>query len=210
MSTQVKAVVGLDCRKILLLPGLNKDLVTTGNCMFDTNLLSSFVENRRAGLNSATYISLTNVEVNATEFIPVIGHVYSTKQGGDGNFIFKSGWNAIETWGVWSEGSVAYLQIPCGRNSVPGGVTKLSLMAQGFVAGSRQSTRLAIIGNGKNLYNGQLSTPTEIQISLDSDSCMSGSALFKLEIKNPASIYSLTGSGDKRLLGFGLLSFKYL
>lgn len=211
LAGQVSAVVGPDCRKVLLIPGADKHVVAIGSCSFDIYSLNKLVESRRRGLNSAAYITLTNAEIKSMEFTPVLHHVYVTSQGGDGLFALKAGWSGLEGWGVWSDGAQAFLAMPCGASVATKPNIPFSLILKGFAFGPRQGTSLKIDIEDMNLYRGYLDAkPTEIKMSLPTSRCAQGVARIRLVINNPASPFILSGSGDKRMLGVGLMSFSYL
>jgi hypothetical protein len=59
------AVIGPDCRKILLLPGDNRTEVTSpGRCHYDSNSLVLMFSSQQRGLSSARYIRLTDEQID--------------------------------------------------------------------------------------------------------------------------------------------------
>jgi hypothetical protein len=102
------AVIGPDCRKVLLNGG-NGPIYGGPGCGFAKNLLAATVRAhvRSAGVQSGDYLYLTDAEVSQARF-PCSQTIDFSKQGDIPDSIL-SGFSGAEDWGRWSDGSHATL-----------------------------------------------------------------------------------------------------
>ena len=180
-----------------------------GTCIYDEVKLGKWIEEKRLGLDKASYTRLSEADIGSVKFLPLVGHLYTVRQGGDGNFILNSGWSALEAWGVWTEGRGASLLIPCLTPDETALHTKILLKLNGFAHASRKGTKLVIDIDSQKLFEGFINNETqEIKLALPESKCSRGNVSLRLYIVDPASPHSLSGASDKRLLGVGLTGFK--
>jgi len=210
-AATVMAVVGPDCKKVLLIPGIDKNRVTApSSCRLDVEALAVTLKQKQSNLSAAKYFNLIEDEISSARFVPALNKDYGLKSGGEGGQVLLSGWSARESWGVWSDGNEAKLQFPAPSN-ISNKNVKILLNLVAFTNGKRLGTKLSINAGSQQLWKGELTgTPTDVVIGIPIIGIVDGSANVSLLIANPASPLSMGLSSDARNLGVGLLSFKYL
>lgn len=209
--TPLMAVVGPDCRKVLLVPGEGKDLVAAPLCHFDNDALANLLRPRQMKIDQAQYAMLERSELATVLFAPARNREYKLGAGQDGAFALGAGWSVQEIWGVWSNGDRAELAFPCLTNAAADQVMKIELTLGGFVHQRRAGTKLRIIGGSGLLWDGVLGAEaTDVVVAIPSGECDGGMSSISLLVENPESPASVGISSDPRWLGVGLTGFKYL
>ena len=125
-----------------------------------------------------------------------------------GGRILRTGWSGAESWGTWSDGRKARIQL-----EVPDGATELVLAVQPFVTAGHEKQRVLVkTANGMVIQKVTLTEATAIHVPLDDRVIESIDGLpladITLELPNAASPVSLSVNRDTRLLGIGLREWK--
>ena len=208
----VMAVVGPDCKKVLLLPGLDRIRVAApSECLIDTEALAAILKPKQTGLHTAKYATLTANELNKIIFKPIVGKNYRLNEGGEGGSVLRSGWSVRETWGVWSDGRMAKIELPL-PPSVDGNKSRvIALNLVAFTHGPRLGTQFSINTASQKLWEGELTgQPTDVVIEIPVEVLIDDRVILSLIIENPESPSAIGLSSDARKLGVGFISFRYL
>jgi hypothetical protein len=136
------AVIGPDCRKVLLMDG-DGPIYGGPGCGFATNLLAATIKERAesAGLRRGDYLHLTEVEARQARFrCPEITDF--SKQGNIPDSAL-SGFSVAEDWGRWTDGTHATLTC-----RVPDGVSAARIRLGSFSPGGhRQNLVVSVNGS---------------------------------------------------------------
>jgi len=111
-------------------------------------------------------------------------------------------WSKSESWGTWSDGSLAKIYIPITKLN-----TKLiSITLQAFVNDKHPEQLIEYTANGQNFESHSLNqfSGNQIEIPITSSMHSNGYALVEIKLLNPASPKSLGLGDDSRELGIGL------
>lgn len=209
MSTQLFAVVGPDCKKVLLLQGDGRDKIAIPEyCLYEKKELRNLLLKKRTKIpNGYTYLSKS--DINQLALKVEMNKYYSLATGGDGTFILDDGWSGEEDWGVWSDDAKAILRIPCNTNSKSDKVKRITLKLVGFSASGHPVTKLTVKINQIDVWKGEAtSSPNDIEIAIPQGVCLGEVVPITIDIQNPVSPKDLGLSDDTRNLGIGLLGFK--
>jgi len=210
---RAKAIIGPDCRKILLVPGKAFDNVSNAvQCGLDPVGLGASLDARRASLRSPAYFYLTDDEAQRLPVRLEPGRVYqlgTASQGTDhdGGIALGDGWSGREGWGVWSDGRVAHLFLPC-----PAGKAHfdVSLRLAAYTEGEHNGTAVAIKAAGVPLWSGDIGeVPLKIALSIPRNVCVRDAAKLEVDIASPRSPKKLGVSSDARELGVAFTQFVY-
>ncbi len=208
----VRALLGPDCRKILLLPGAGRHgALAPTECMMDAARLDAFAaspafEALMAGTGGETTYARISAEQADSLRMRVAPGPHGMGQGGDGAVFLGSGWNQPESWGVWSEGTQPALLLPCNEQQYfkPEHKFTLALALRPF---GRQE--VTIIGSGGTLWEGTLEGAEQVvRFAVPPENCRAGRYKIRLKLPGAASPASLGLSGDSRQLGVGLASLE--
>lgn len=215
-SKKVLAILGPDCKKILLLniPAHDKVIGQRG-CGYDydrlVNLLKEYLYS--GTVKKPVYIRLTESEVDELFFNPQFDVWYPVKHGDIATDWLRSGWSNPENFGTWSNGALAELSIPCPKTQKS---FKLEFEIAGFIIPQHPVIEdVSIMAGDKMLYSdtfsGDLSLKNLISVDLPETIC-SSSKLFDLQIKinKPVSPLELGFSADPRKLGVALIKLRYV
>ena len=205
-----KAVLGPDCRKMLVLQGAARHaVVASSKCMFDRSRLAAWVNSAAfeqalgPAPDAATYIRMPEARAALLQMKLVAG-VHSMQAGAEGRQYLESGWGAGEDWGVWSDRAHANLLIPC--DGAQPGAYWLGLTLRPF---GRQ--RLAVSADGAMLWDGVLDGADQVvRFALPAHACSAGYT--KIELTMPGALTPRPGdpasANDLRALGLVALDVK--
>ncbi|MGT3241548.1 hypothetical protein ACVSUJ_02930 [Yersinia enterocolitica] len=199
-------IIGPNCRKLLVSPTHNgSDVISPSNCYFDKSKINAIVKEKSNKVAYGKYINLSQEDIKNSR-IKILPKKYNSGMEGDGGFILRSNWGQREIWGVWSEGNIVTLSIPCGNEQFfsENGEFTLSLKLQSF-----SNQKVKFFTKGHTLWQGEiLGKPTDISFSVPSDTCQKNEVLISIDISNPKSPQELGLLNDRRKLGIGLISFE--
>ncbi len=204
-----RAVVGPDCRKLLIYPGKDRGLVTEPiNCMLDKEKVRLMAESLLADAGAKTGNPFyTNIAANEADRLRLIVARGANAVGNDavGNFILGSGWSTPEHWGVWSESKLATLVLPCNEGQYYYGSERIrvSVRLQPF---GRQEVEIR--QSGATLARHVLDGTGTVEFYGRVDHCRSNLIEFDIAVSSPRSPLELGQSADARKLGVGLTEFK--
>ncbi|MNJ12649.1 hypothetical protein D3C77_68420 [compost metagenome] len=195
------AVLGPDCRKLLLYPGSDREMVTIPvQCQVDPLKLQMLVKSKSTNVATEHFLTLSDLEYKSV-IRSLLPGTYNIGPAGSGNFVLSSGWYDLESWGVWSKGHKASLALPCneqqffaGRSTV--GVV-LSLRSYGV-------QKINIDQKGALLFEGVIDSPREVTVEADVTRCSRGWLRLNVNIAEPVSPAERGESGDQRKIGVGL------
>lgn len=140
---------------------------------------------------------------------PRLGETLSTAANGSGDQWLASGWYDPESWGIWSNGSVAELAV----NLPEGGGKPLvfTATAQAFVLHPGSSQRVTVSADGQVVatWNVKDGPPANYTATIPPRSTPAEPILIRFDIAHPASPLEKGTSIDPRKLGFGLMSFRF-
>ncbi|OVZ83532.1 hypothetical protein CBW54_16000 [Yersinia kristensenii] len=199
-------IIGPDCRKLLVSPTNNgKTVIFPRNCHFDQDKINTIVQLLSKETPYGKYVNLSEDDIRNAK-ITILPKKYNSGTLGDGDFILGNGWGQRESWGVWSEGNIATIYIPCQDKQFFSKSKKLtlSLTVQSF---STQNIKFS--ANRNILWQGDiLGSPTNISFPISLDMCKNDELNIIIDISNPVSPKELGLSEDTRKLGIGLISFE--
>jgi hypothetical protein len=208
----LRAIVGPDCKKMLLLSGPNlRGGVAPYYCFYDEFKLSAYVNALQL-----PHSKVASKTVDARyEFLPAaaIDQIvlkinpgsHNIGLAGDGNTILAEGWSQREDWGVWSEGKRAKLVLPCNAKQFFGSdkTFTIRLKLRPF---NKQSIKIS--GESGLLWEGDIvKADQEIQFDVAAKNCIKGQYELNIQIPDAISPQQLGGSSDARALGIGLSAF---
>lgn len=199
----VRAVLGPDCHKYLILPGKDLKIVTVpGQCMIDASHLARLINESPAPLKE-TFSTLTDAQYNQVTQKIAPG-TYSLATSGNGTFALTSGWWSPEGWGVWSARKTATLSLPCNPEQYYGSKENLEMVLtiRGF---GRQ--KITLSQNDHELFKGRIEAKTDIPLMLDLTKCTAGRTTLKIKVSEPRAPSDIMESQDRRELGIGIYSF---
>jgi len=204
------AVVGPDCRKFLLLPGENRNMVALSKgCLLDASAFVIAMAPRQKELASPKYMRLTDDEVARVTFYPESDTVYYLGGEGSGRVVLLSGWSTPEHWGVWSNSRSASILVPCPQLTEAQRSFMIVLTLTGFVAADRTGTEVSIRLGEKTLWSGRLGAePMDIPLNIERAWCSDKRVKLELDIPHPQSPAQLGVSDDPRMLGVGFIAFR--
>ncbi|MGN6549630.1 MAG: hypothetical protein ACTHJ3_07045, partial [Pararhizobium sp.] len=193
-SRRVKATVGPDCKKILILPDAPKDapVAVPARCPFTPAQLSGWVDEEARIISAPTYKEIASNNVAAVAPGPsiTVGRTYlATASSGDWDF---SGWSQPEPTHRWSDGSESSL----GFSLPAAAADNLCLVLKGATLG-KQTITASIAG--KAVVRKQLEGAGSISVPLGQGA---GPRRVSLAFSNP----HVPGNGDPRELAFALQS----
>ncbi len=218
LSIKNIAVIGPDCRKVLVLNHRDDAPFTiTGasGCRLDFEQISKLVTTK---LDSATwpedgvYYRLSREETSTNVFSPQTGIDYplafantlTQAVGAD----YRS-WGLFEDWGVWTVGETSTLIVPCPKDVHT--ISNLEVMVQPFVTDTHPAVTASIQIDGQQAWSGTLTGPQTISLSLQADTCKSNDNMtMRIVVDNPLSRANLGISGDNRKLGIGFIRLRFL
>ncbi|EEQ15736.1 Predicted integral membrane protein [Yersinia frederiksenii ATCC 33641] len=200
------AIMGPDCLKLLISPTNNgQDVLLPHNCRYDQRKINAIVKNLSRETPYGKYVNLSKEDVQNIN-IKVLPKKYSTAVTGDGDFILGSGWGQKEERGIWSEGKIANLYIPCGDEQFFSKNKEFIIL---LTLQSFSTQNIKFSAKGHSLWKGDLlGKPTDLSFSIPSDTCQKDGINITIDISNPVSPRELGLSDDPRKLGIFLISFE--
>ena len=199
-STMISAVVGPDCKKMVVLAdAARKKVISPGKCLYSENALQNLVSTKQTTIKTDTYFRLTNSEIKSLLYTTESGTI-QFKDGSIGDQLLGAGWSGPENWGVWSDSKKSDIYLPClvGNQHIRSiklifntfGPERMSIYAEGI-------GRLAM----EKTYNGVRQT---VEISLQDRACLLNRIHLTLHFPDAVSPLSRGLSQDSRVLGIGL------
>lgn len=214
------AVIGPECRKILLLgdfPIKEKEIYGGMDCIVDYSSTAKLINhnletNIWSNVEIPRYILLNNLEQKNIMFQPLTDKWYGF--GNDGIFSFSQeqpGWGAREDEGVWTVGRHATLHLPCPRNNqLSYEQFAIEFEVIPYIGGNHNHVNLCLEINDEQIWSGLLEEPAIIGGKIPLTTCTSKDVMIvEFWINNPISPYSLGLSEDLRKLGIYLKSFRF-
>lgn len=199
----VRGVLGPDCRKLLLLPGEGKSIITVpAHCHIDAEKLDTLI-NESPAPAVETFTRLSDIQ-HSQAMLKLNPMIYKIGLSGNGNFALVSGWYSPEAWGAWSSKKIASLSIPCNSEQYYANKESLEfiLSLRGF-----GEKRVSIEQNNSMIFKGLISVQKDIPLTVSTNSCKSDSITININIEEPTSPAALGQSDDSRKLGVGISSF---
>lgn len=208
---KLRAIIGPDCAKMLLLPGEGlHDAVAARSCALDGEKLNEYVNSQRFDAEYGAqprprYVALPQARVDGfrPRLAPGTQRVGTL---GTGNVILGEGWSGKEEWGVWSESKVATLVLPCDGRQFYGPARPFSLLVR--LRPFNKQTLIVSTTAGKAWEGAISAVDQEVRIEMPPASCEDGLYTVTLEMPNAVSPQALGMSADGRLLGVGLSSYE--
>ncbi|HVE48308.1 MAG TPA: hypothetical protein VNG69_01665 [Casimicrobiaceae bacterium] len=201
------AIVGPDCRKVLLFHRPNATLVLGGSaCGYDRERLGAILRSRLERLPAATgssYIRLSDNEAQNTALS--CSRRFDFAKGGNADGVYVEGLGAAENHGRWNDGPIARFSCTAGRQGQR--PSQLALTAHGFVVGGR-SPRMTIDVNGAAAPDFVFETAGEklIELMIPSDRDI---IVLTLGFPDRISPQALGMSADARLLAVGVRAIEF-
>ena len=213
------AIIGPDCRKILLMNRAtdNNYTVLGGvGCGLDAQKVNQLIRHRIEDnlwsvKEQSTYVSLSQSDVEKVRFIPTLDEWYVPNLGGVASAWLLSGWSSSESWGTWSRERKAKLAFPC---SILKEQTTFPSAILFNVHSFSTVTKLSIKIDSNTVWTG---VPEEqafyIKTNIPDNICRQDKddkMIVTFIIADIASPSSLDLSDDTRLLGVGLRGIKFI
>jgi hypothetical protein len=193
-------VLGPDCRKLLIISGQDRQLITTPpHCHVDEQKLQALVrtfENQ----SSDHFVNLSDSNYRDVLRKLAPGE-YSIGTAGTGNFMLYSGWYDLESWGVWSRNKKASLSFPCNDGQFYSSKSTLNVVL-GFRSYGTQE--ISITQGGDSLFEGVLKEPVDVSVQAAVFKCNNNSIDLDINVKKPMSPAEVGESNDQRNIGVGL------
>ena len=197
----ILGVLGPDCRKLLVFSGPGRNMVTVPtHCQIDNQKIQALVKSFTIVNDGEHFLRLSDADYYTLQPKLVPGS-YSIGTTGTGNSFLKSGWNDLESWGVWSKSKVATISFPCNKLQYNSARPTLDLVLglQGF--GNQQ---INITQNGTSLFQGKVEALVDVSVQVQVSECREKSIELDINTANPVSPASLGLSTDERKIGVGL------
>jgi hypothetical protein len=135
-------------------------------------------------------------------------HRYSFGLGGTGNRFLHGGFSHLESWGVWTDGSVAALRL-CGSKPTDAAALRLTLGVGAHLPGEGASLRVkAAIGESWStswIFSPGEAQPTVREIDIPAATMDAGCLEIRFLVEEPHSPKELGTGSDPRKLGLALL-----
>jgi hypothetical protein len=193
-------VLGPDCRKLLVYPGQNRQLITIPpRCHIDEQKLRALV---RTFTSESTehFVRLSDADYRDV-VLKVTPGVFSVGTAGTGNFLLSSGWYGLESWGVWSKNKKASLSLPCDDEQFYSSKSALDLVLSFRSFGAQE---INITQGRESLFKGVVTEPVDVRVQAAVSRCDNNTIDLDINVKRPLSPAELGGSNDQRKIGVGL------
>lgn len=204
--TNPRGILGPDCEKILIYPGEGRTNVTSASgCFVNFSKLQNVATALATGSREkeAFYVHLDKKTFSEI-FVSLKPGEYLVGQSKEGNQILRSGWSTPEAWGVWSDGRVSKISLPCNPAQFYFNQDEIYIELHLQPFGSRN---ISIDHNGLIVYEGSINESSIVNFTADVERCRKNSIDFSINIANPKSPFELGQSADTRKLGVGLTKF---
>ncbi len=205
-STTYLAVLGPDCRKVLLVPGNGRrGSFLPGHCQYDRERFEQFITGPLAASYPHRYVRLSAPQAAALH-LRLTPQRYGLGAAAAGGFILREGWSGREDWGVWSTAAEAALSLPCdpAQFYAGGAGFALELALRPF---GRQ--RISVLAGERLLWQGLLDqVDGRASLRVPAANCSGGQSRLTVRVSNPRAPAQRDGGADQRALGVALLSFQ--
>lgn len=194
------AVIGPDCRKVLLNGG-DGPVYGGPSCGFAANLLAATVKAHveSAGLHSGDYLHLTDVEVSQARFqCPQI--IDFSKQGNLPDLAL-SGFSGAEDWGRWSDG--AHATLTCRAPDATSVRISLTTFSPG---GRRQNVLVSVNGAVSQQFT---LDGTQQTLSIQLPPLAGGQMSLRFDLPDAISPKEAGVGEDARRLGIGVRKIEF-
>ena len=203
-----RAVVGPDCKKVLVYPGIEpKFIATPKDCFLSNALISKKVDDLDLSINPTPFYARLPDKIVKESVLSIEPNDIFFGLGDAGNQFLRSGWTQPEAGGVWSIGSPADLSLPCNASQYFFGKSKVVILIDLSPFGHQT---LKVEHSGTAIFEGLLKRPERIRMTVAVGDCKSGSIDLVFKISNPVSPSDLGQSNDHRKLGIGLRKLRIL
>ncbi len=206
-----KAIVGPDCRKLLMQDGPGRSILGGRGCAMSSDRLVAVLDARPASTPGLHYARLADTDVAQAVFKPVPGTWYPIRPDSEGIFALGDGWGGVEPWGAWTSGDRAALVFACGAAADGFRPQRLELAFRGFVVGHYDRVNFQASVAGRVLAHATFTSgdapEQRLVIDVPADACRDGRLGVTIDIDAPASPRALGLSDDGRVLGMGLLGW---
>lgn len=211
-SAGLGAVVGPDCRKVLIIgsaaPERGEKLFVPGRCSFRAQQILAWTDANRSDVSA--YHHLENSDIQAPFTVPLGQDLLYSSDNLDIASTLAEGWSSPEPWGVWSEGSKAIVVLQL-ADAPPAGL-ELSILLNGFTPPSSPTREVSVSINGAepvHLVIDQGEPQRAVRLPIDqSGAAETGMVRVEFLISNPISPSQAGLSADGRNLGIGLVSMR--
>jgi len=202
-----RGVLGPDCKKILIYPGSGRTNVTLQPSCFVDILKIQDIANTLSNenLSKIPFYGYLDKKSSSEILLSFKPGDYLVGQSKNGNQILRSGWSTPEAWGVWSNGNVSKISLPCNASQFYYRQSKINISLHLQPFGNQN---ISIFRNGLMAYEGSLSDFKIINFSADVEGCRNSTIDISINISNPKSPFELGQSPDARKLGLGLTKFE--
>ncbi|CAD6509510.1 hypothetical protein LMG27952_00284 [Paraburkholderia hiiakae] len=197
---QAYAILGPDCRKVLLLGG-DGPIYGGAGCAFSTHLLVATVKAHAeaVGTQSGGYLHLTDAEANGVKFrCPRI--IDFSKQGNLSDSAL-SGFGFAEDWGRWSDG--AHATLACKGSNATSALVSLTAFSPG---NRRQNVLISANGADPRLFT---LDSTQRTLSIPLPSSADGEITLRFDLPDAISPKEAGVSEDFRKLGIGIQKIEF-
>lgn len=206
-SLNPRAILGPDCRKLLVFPGEERSLVASpAKCFKDITVLRNIAESIASDRPSSQpfYFWLTEEQsINSSMHINSGRYVLGSE--GNGNFILSEGWTNFEGFGAWAGGRRARLTLPCTENNFYFSRELFSLKMLIHPFGNQGIT---VRHGGVVAFQGKVSTDRTLSIDLHPRGCEKSTIDVDIQIEKPRRPLERDQSGEFRRQGISLLEFE--
>ncbi len=206
-----RAIVGPDCRKLLLLRRDNPLVFGGPTCMYSSQKLVQVLnQSGRPGFNiDSRYVRLTDEEAARARYSVESNAWEPVDPTGLNQAVLAAGWGTSEAWGVWSSAKVPELRFPCTEGATP---VRIDLSLRAFLTAGHEAIRTRFMVAGKLVEEQTFKLPDVaervVSLAVPSGSCQDGRVKVAIDIIEPMTPLALGLSDDARLLGVGLSRFR--
>jgi len=203
-SSNVRAVIGPDCAKMLVIPGRDRRDALAPGCMYDQAKLNAYVnalpDVPLTGSGKQPAYSRLPARDTAALARTVLTGAHEIGVNGDGGEMLLAGWSGREDWGAWSQEPRATLLFPC---TVGGGPLAVTLRMRPF---GKQA--IVISSGGQVLWQGDIVENNQpVSFEFTPADCVNGLQQVTFDIPGAVSPLAQGLSGDGRKLGVGMMSY---
>jgi hypothetical protein len=195
------STVGPDCRTIAIVASPTSNVIASPRkCLYSSASLKELITRIVDQEQKNNYYSMSDTDQsNARLILEDLNYEFNSDS--PGVEILTSGWSAPESWGTWSDSSIATLAVPC--NVKHKKIKSASLFMGSF---GIQPVAISTEGTKKKLeVLFQEGETKNIEVSLNRAFCKNGFFSIKFEIPKADSPRSLGISDDARKLGISII-----
>jgi len=207
-ALQLRAVVGPDCRKALIMPGAQRHgALAPAHCVYDKQGLDAYVDatyGKPAG--DEPYYTRLPADTGARLGFTVRPGPHAAGIGGDAGPFLVRGWSVPEAWGIWSSGKRAEIMFPCNDQQYYGAGKpfSLALKLRPFL-----TQNIEISGKGGTLWKGPVNAVDQmISFNVPATHCDDGQYRLRIALPDAVSPQEKGMSADPRVLAVGLSSLE--